>query len=93
MPIATPIYPSLLLFVPQLKDYIKNDLLPMIYSAGDQSQLMEESQESSIRREEMVRMYHACKDALNIISDVGTRTGPLDCLLCLVSPNDDGFLS
>ena len=68
----------------QLKDYIKNDLLPMIYAAGDQTQLMEESQESSIRREEMVRMYHACKDALNIISDVGTKTGQCLCLVYLL---------
>ena len=59
----------------QMKEYIKNDLLPMIYSAGDQGQLMEESQESTLRREEMIRMYHACKEALNIISEVSTRTG------------------
>lgn len=55
----------------------------MIYAAGDQTQLMEESQESSLRREEMVRMYHACKEALNIISDVSTRTGQYFLSVCL----------
>ena len=65
----------LLLLLSQMKEYISTDLLPMIYSSGDQNQLMEESQESSMRREEMIRMYHACKQALDIITDVGTRTG------------------
>lgn len=28
---------------------------------------MEESQEEAVKREEMLRMYHACKEALRII--------------------------
>ena len=47
----------------------------MIYSSGDQSQLMEESTESAQRREEMIRMYHACKDALGLVQDIGAKTG------------------
>ena len=47
----------------------------MIYAAGDQEAMMEESQEAAQKREEMVRMYHTCKDALNIIADVSTKTG------------------
>lgn len=35
---------------------------------------MEESAEEGIRREEILRMYHATKDALNIIGDVTTTT-------------------
>lgn len=35
---------------------------------------MEESAEESAHREEILRMYHATKDALKIISDVTTST-------------------
>ncbi len=63
------------MMVNHLKDYIHTDLLPMIYSAGDQNEMMEESKEAAMRREEMVKMYHTCKEALNIIADVGSKTG------------------
>ena len=59
----------------QLKDFIHQELLPMIYSSSDQNQLMEESTESAQRREEMIRMYHACKDALSLVQDIGAKTG------------------
>lgn len=35
---------------------------------------MEESQEEAIKREEMLRMYHACKESLRIIGDVSMAT-------------------
>ena len=35
---------------------------------------MEESPEEAQRREEMLRMYHACKEALTIIGDVNMAT-------------------
>ena len=35
---------------------------------------MEESLEEAQRREELLRMYHATKDALEIIGDVSTET-------------------
>ena len=35
---------------------------------------MEESQEEAMKREEMLRMYHACKEALRIIGDVSMAT-------------------
>ena len=63
------------MMVNKLKEYMTGDLLPMIYSAGDQNSLMEESQEAARRRDEMVRMYHTCKEALDLISDVGSKTG------------------
>ena len=45
-----------------------------MYSSGDQSQMMEESQEEAQRRDEMLRMYHACKEALSIIGDINIST-------------------
>ncbi|KAB7508185.1 Dynamin [Armadillidium nasatum] len=36
--------------------------------------MMEESQEEAQKREEMLRMYHACKEALKIIGDVSMAT-------------------
>ena len=35
---------------------------------------MEESADEAVKREEMLRMYHACKEALKIIGDVSTAT-------------------
>ncbi|GFW87151.1 dynamin [Trichonephila clavipes] len=56
------------------KDFIYSELLANLYSAGDQSSLMEESPEEAHKREELLRMYHACKEALNIIGDVSMHT-------------------
>lgn len=41
--------------------------------------MMEESPEEAIKREEMLRMYHTCKESLRIIGDVSmcTVTTPL----------------
>ena len=36
--------------------------------------MMEESAEEAVKREEMLRMYHACKEALRIIGDVSMAT-------------------
>lgn len=38
------------------------------------SQMMEESAEEAVKREEMMRMYQACKEALRIIGDVSMAT-------------------
>lgn len=62
------------MMVNKLKEYIHQELLPMIYSAGDQGALMEESKESAAKREEMIKMYHACKDALQLVQDVNIKT-------------------
>ena len=37
--------------------------------------MMEESADEAIKREEMLRQYHACKEALRIIGDVSMATG------------------
>ena len=63
------------MMVNRMKDYIQTDLLPMIYASGNQDSLMEESTESARRRDETIKMYHTCKDALQLISDVSTKTG------------------
>ena len=36
--------------------------------------MMEESAEETMRREELLRMYHATKEALQIIGDVSVST-------------------
>ncbi len=50
----------------------------MVYAAGDQNSLMEESTQAASRREEMIKMYHACKDALQLVQDVNLKTGTVD---------------
>ena len=49
-------------------------LLLLHYNISLQNQMMEESADEAIKREEMLRMYHACKEALKIIGDVSTAT-------------------
>lgn len=41
---------------------------------GVQASMMEESPEEAANREEMLRMYHACKESLRIIGDVSMAT-------------------
>ncbi|ESP04840.1 hypothetical protein LOTGIDRAFT_229950 [Lottia gigantea] len=62
------------MIVNNVKDFIGSELLAHLYSSGDQSSMMEESPEESVRREEMLRMYHATKEALQLIGDVSTTT-------------------
>ncbi|XP_006817770.2 dynamin-1-like [Saccoglossus kowalevskii] len=56
------------------KDFITAELLAHLYSSGDQSTLMEESAEEVQRRDELLNMYHATKDALKIIGDINATT-------------------
>ncbi|KAL1132004.1 hypothetical protein AAG570_011614 [Ranatra chinensis] len=62
------------LIINNAKDFINGELLAHLYASGDQNQMMEESQEEAIKREEMLRMYRACKEALRIIGDVSMAT-------------------
>ncbi|XP_030568754.1 dynamin isoform X4 [Drosophila novamexicana] len=64
----------MMLIINNAKDFINGELLAHLYASGDQAQMMEESAESATRREEMLRMYRACKDALQIIGDVSVAT-------------------
>ena len=62
------------LMVHSTTEFIQNELLASLYASGDQGEMMEESAEAAQKREEMLRMYHACKQALKIISDVNMNT-------------------
>ncbi|XP_032601497.1 dynamin-2 isoform X1 [Taeniopygia guttata] len=62
------------LMINNTKDFIHSELLAFLYSSSDQSSLMEESAEQAQRRDEMLRMYHALKEALAIIGDISTST-------------------
>ncbi|XP_020713805.1 dynamin isoform X4 [Ceratitis capitata] len=64
----------MMLIINNTKDFINGELLAHLYATGDQAQMMEESAESATKREEMLRMYHACKEALRIIGDVSMAT-------------------
>ncbi|KAG8141814.1 hypothetical protein E2320_006484 [Naja naja] len=65
-----------------------NNLLANLYSCGDQNTLMEESVEQAQHRDEMLRMYHALREALNIIGDINTTTISTP----LPPPVDDSWL-
>uniref|UniRef100_A0A1A9USZ7 dynamin GTPase n=1 Tax=Glossina austeni TaxID=7395 RepID=A0A1A9USZ7_GLOAU len=58
----------MMLIINNTKDFINGELLAHLYASGDQAQMMEESAEAASRREEMLRMYRACRDALRIIA-------------------------
>ncbi|KAF6327211.1 dynamin 1 [Rhinolophus ferrumequinum] len=62
------------LMINNTKEFIFSELLANLYSCGDQNTLMEESAEQAQRRDEMLRMYHALKEALSIIGDINTTT-------------------
>lgn len=73
----------------QAKDFIHSELVAYLYLAGDQSSLMEESAEQAQRRDEMLRMYHALKEALVLIGDISTNTISTP----LPPPVDDSWIS
>jgi len=61
--------------VNNIRDFCKTELLAAIYSSGtDHKTLMEESAGEAERRENMLKMYHGIKDALQIISDINVNT-------------------
>ncbi|KAA0717445.1 Dynamin-1 [Triplophysa tibetana] len=62
------------LMINNTKEFINAELLAQLYSCGDQNTLMEESAEQAQHRDEMLRMYFALKEALNIIGDISTST-------------------
>ncbi|XP_058861369.1 dynamin-1 isoform X3 [Acipenser ruthenus] len=62
------------LMINSTKEFIHAELLASLYSCGDQNTLMEESAEQAQHRDEMLRMYHALREALSIIGDINTTT-------------------
>ncbi|XP_017315858.1 dynamin-1a [Ictalurus punctatus] len=76
------------LMINNTKEFINAELLAQLYSCGDQNTLMEESAEQGQHRDEMLRMYHALKEALSIIGDISTST----VTTALPPPVDDSWL-
>ncbi|KAG7314881.1 hypothetical protein KOW79_022184 [Hemibagrus wyckioides] len=76
------------LMINNTKEFINAELLAQLYSCGDQNTLMEESAEQAQHRDEMLRMYHALKEALSIIGDISTST----VSTALPPPVDDSWL-
>ncbi|KAM3177978.1 hypothetical protein ACTXT7_003469 [Hymenolepis weldensis] len=62
------------IIVNEMKEFLKSELLPNLYQAGDIQVLMSESLEMQTRREETLRMYEALKEALRIVGEVTTST-------------------
>merc|ERR1719412_3395408 len=62
------------LMINDVKQFINSELLAQLYATGDTHSMMEESADEAIKREEMLRQYHACKEALRIIGDVSMAT-------------------
>lgn len=56
------------------KEFIYSDLWTTLFHQGDQANLMEESPEEERRRTDLMKTYQACKEALNIISEVSMKT-------------------
>ncbi|KAK3514634.1 hypothetical protein QTP70_021541, partial [Hemibagrus guttatus] len=76
------------LMIINTKEFIHAELLAQLYSCGDQNTLMEESAEQAQHRDEMLRMYHALKEALSIIGDISTTT----VSTAMPPPVDDSWL-
>merc|ERR1719326_2706280 len=62
------------LMINDTKSFINGELLANLYATGDTHSMMEESADEALRRQEMLRMYHACKEALKIIGDISSAT-------------------
>merc|ERR1719237_499877 len=62
------------LMINDAKAFIQGDLLANLYATGNTQEMMEESADEALKREEMLRMYHACKEALKVISEISSVT-------------------
>merc|ERR1711971_506237 len=62
------------LMINDAKAFIQGDLLANLYATGNTQDMMEESADEALKREEMLRMYHACREALKVISEISSVT-------------------
>jgi dynamin GTPase len=62
------------LMINDAKGFINGELLANLYATGNTGDMMEESADEALKREEMLRMYHACKEALKVISEISSVT-------------------
>jgi len=60
--------------VNQIKEFVQAELLANLYAKGNTNDMMHESDAEVARRNEILRIYHASKDALKIIGDVSAST-------------------
>lgn len=58
------------MIINSLKEFLKHEIIAHIYSSGDQASLMEESEEETQKRQEILRIYNSTKEALRLIDDV-----------------------
>ena len=65
----------MLILINSTKSFISGELLAQLYATGNTQEMMEESADEVVRREEMLRLYYACKEAIKIIGDVSAATG------------------
>lgn len=56
------------LVVNRISEFLREELIMRIYQSGDTETLMEESPIEAQKREETLRMYQACREALTIIN-------------------------
>jgi dynamin GTPase len=60
----------MLILMNNAKTFISGELLAHLYATGNTQEMMEESADELVKREEMLRLYYACQDAIKIIGDV-----------------------
>ena len=58
------------LMINDAKTFIQGDLLANLYATGNTQEMMEESADEALKREEMLRMYHACKEVTTNLANV-----------------------
>lgn len=68
------------------KTFISGELLAHLYATGNTNELMHESDAEVARRNEMIRIYQASKEAMRIIGDINATTMSTP----LPPPVDDG---
>lgn len=80
------------IIVNEVASYVETDLVAHLFSSGDQGALMEESADESGRREKLIQMYHATKDALDIMSELITTTTSTPVPPPIINDQEDNSL-
>ena len=63
----------MLIIINNIKSFISGELLPHLYATGNTEAMMEESADEVMKREEMLRLHHACQEAIEIINTVSVN--------------------
>lgn len=71
-----------------MTDFLREELPAHLYQRGhDTDALMEESQLEAQKRQEVIRMYQACKEALQIITDANLDGLQMDASRMAINPS------